>query len=277
MDQDGNPQGGGRSVTSKVVAILDAFSPETPRLSLQALAERTGLPQSTTYRLATELVEWGGLERGTGGYQIGLRLWEIGELARRGEQLRDIALPFMQDLYDATRENVHLAVLDGHEALYIEKITGRRATRVVTRRGGRLPLHATGVGKALLAYAPEDLVAEVLSNTLKRYTPHTIVMPAQLRRKLADVRRVGLAFAFEEMTLGSVSVAAPIFSSPDTVIAALALVVRASRNDVKRLAPAVRATAISLSRIVQQQGLELAPEASGRRTKRVDRSRSMAV
>ena len=144
----------GRSVTSKVVAILDAFSADTPRLSLQGLAERTGLPQSTTYRLACELVEWGGLERGSGGYQIGLRLWEIGELARRGEQLRDIAVPFMQDLYDATRENVHLAVLDGHEALYIEKITGRRATRVVTRRGGRLPLHATGVGKVLLAYAP---------------------------------------------------------------------------------------------------------------------------
>jgi DNA-binding IclR family transcriptional regulator len=277
MDEDGTRQGGGRSVTSKVVAILDAFSTETPRLSLQALAERTGLPQSTTYRLATELVEWGGLERGTGGYQIGMRLWEIGELARRGEQLRDIALPFMQDLYDATRENVHLAVLDGHEALYIEKITGRRATRVVTRRGGRLPLHATGVGKVLLAHAPEELVAEVLSNTLKRYTPHTIIMPAQLRRKLADVRRAGLAFAFEEMTLGSVSVAAPIFSSPDTVIAALALVVRASRNDVKRLAPAVRATAISLSRIVQQQGLEHAQEASGRRPKGVDRSRSMAV
>ena len=277
MDEDGTRAGGGRSVTSKVVAILDAFSPETPRLSLQALAERTGLPQSTTYRLATELVEWGGLERGTGGYQIGLRLWEIGALARRGEQLRDIALPFMQDLYDATRENVHLAVLDGHEALYIEKITGRRATRVITRRGGRLPLHATGVGKVLLAHAPEELVAEVLSNSLKRYTAHTIVMPAQLRRKLADVRRAGLAFAFEEMTVGSVSVAAPIFSSPDTVVAALALVVRASRNDVKRLAPAVRATAISLSRIVQQQGLELAPETSGRRAKRVDRSRSMAV
>ena len=102
-------------------------------------------------------------------------------------------------------------------------------------------------------------------------------MPAQLRRKLADVRRAGLAFAFEEMTLGSVSVAAPIFSSPDTVIAALALVVRASRHDVKRLAPAVRATAISLSRIVQQQGLEHAQEASGRRPKGVDRSRSMAV
>jgi DNA-binding IclR family transcriptional regulator len=254
----------GRSVISKVVAILDAFSADTPRLSLQGLAERTGLPQSTTYRLATELVEWGGLERGSGGYQIGLRLWEIGELARRGEQLRDVALPFMQDLYDATKENVHLAVLDGREALYIEKITGRRAARVVSRRGGRLPLHATGVGKVLLAYAPEELVAEVLSNGLRRYTPHTIVAPAQLRRKLSEVRRTGLAFAIEEMSLGSISVAAPIFTAPGTAVAALALVVRSSRKDVQRLAPAVRATANSLSRILQQQGFEPTAQAPGR-------------
>lgn len=243
-------------MTSKVVAILDAFTADTPRLSLQGLAERTGLPQSTTYRLATELVEWGGLERGSGGYQIGLRLWEIGELARRGEQLRDIALPFMQDLYDATHENVHLAVLDGREALYIEKISGRRAAQVVSRRGGRLPLHATGVGKVLLAYASEELLAEVLSSDLKRYTPHTIVAPGQLRRKLSQVRRSGVAFAIEEMSLGSVSVAAPIFSGPDTAVAALALVVRSSRKDIERLAPAVRTTANSLSRILQQQGLE---------------------
>jgi DNA-binding IclR family transcriptional regulator len=267
----------GRSVTSKVVAILDAFSADCPRLSLQGLAERTGLPQSTTYRLASELVEWGGLERGAGGYQIGMRLWEIGELARRGEQLRDVALPFMHDLYDATRENVHLAVRDGHEALYIEKITGRGATRVVTRRGGRLPLHATGVGKALLAYAPEEFVSELFSKELKRYTPHTIIAPAQLRRKLSDVRRTGVVFSVEELTLGSISVAAPIFSAPHTVIAALAVVVRSSRKDLKRLAPAVRTTANSLSRILQQQGFENAAESLDRRVNPSANSHSMAV
>jgi DNA-binding IclR family transcriptional regulator len=267
----------GRSVTSKVVAILDAFSADTPRLSLQGLAERTGLPQSTTYRLASELVEWGGLERGSGGYQIGLRLWEIGELARRGEQLRDIALPFMQDLYDATHENVHLAVLDGREALYIETISGRRAAQVLTRRGGRLPLHATGVGKVLIAYASEELISEVLSHDLKRYTPHTIVAPGQLRRVLSRVRRTGLAFAIEEMSFGSVSVAAPIFSTPDTAVAALALVVRSSRNDIQRLAPAVRATAHSLSRILQQQGFESTSHAPKRPGNSGANSRSLAV
>jgi DNA-binding IclR family transcriptional regulator len=98
-------------------------------------------------------------------------------------------------------------------------------------------LHATGVGKALLAYAPEELVSEVLSNDLKRFTPHTIVAPGQLRRKLSQVRRTGLAFAIEEMSFGSVSVAAPIFLAPDSAVAALAVVVRSSRKDIQRLAP----------------------------------------
>ena len=243
----------GQSVISKVVSVLEAFSTGAPRLSLKQLAESTGLPQSTTHRLASELVAWGGLERVEGGgYQIGLRLWEIGALAVRGESLREIALPFMQDLYDATRENVHLAILDRTEALYIEKITGRGAARVVSRRGGRLPLHATGVGKVLLAYGPEDLLAKVLANGLTRYTAHTIVMPGHLRRALTKIRREGVAFANEEMSIGTVSVASPILASPASAIAALAVVVRANRADLRRLAPAVQATANSLSRIIQQ-------------------------
>jgi DNA-binding IclR family transcriptional regulator len=253
----------GKSVISKVVSVLEAFSPSAPRLSLKQLAESTGLPQSTTYRLASELVAWGGLERvERGGYQIGLRLWEIGALAVRGDSLRDIALPYMQDLFDATRESVHLAVLDGTEALYIEKITGRGAARAVSRGGDRLPLHATGVGKVLLAYGPEDLVADVLAHGLTRYTAHTIVLPGQLRRALTKVRRDGVAFANEEMSAGSVSVASPVFASPGSAIAALAVVVRANRSDLRRLAPAVQATANSLSRILRQSCTDPRPRAT---------------
>ena len=112
---------------SKVVSLLDAFGPTTPELSLGDLARVTGLPVSTTYRLASELVEWGGLERADrSGYRIGMRLWELGALAPRGGTLRDVALPFMQDLYEATHENVHLAVRDGLEALYVDTISGQR-------------------------------------------------------------------------------------------------------------------------------------------------------
>jgi len=239
----------GRSVTSKVVALLEAFDPAAVELSLNDLARRAGLPLSTAYRLATELVEWGGLERGdSGGYRIGLRLWEIGSLASRGVGVRDVAVPFMQDLYEATHENVHLAVLDGREALYIEKISGRLAIPVKSRRGGRVPLHATGVGRVLLAYAPPDLLEEVLAAGLRRYTPHTIVAPGHLRRALAEIRRDGFGFAHEELTPGTASVAAPVFGADFAVVAALSIISCTSRVNLRRLGPAVRLAAICISR-----------------------------
>jgi DNA-binding IclR family transcriptional regulator len=241
-------------VISKVVSLLDAFGPATPELSLGDLSRITGLPVSTTYRLASELVEWGGLERADrAGYRIGLRLWELGALASRGGTLREVAQPFMQDLYEATHENVHLAVRDGVEALYIDTISGRESVRTRSRRGGRLPLHATGVGKVLLAHAPPEVLAAVLNGGMHRYTPHTVVAPGHLRRALADVRRTGVAYAREELTLGSLSVAAPVQGPDGTVVAALAVVLNHRRGDLRRLAPAVRTAAISTSRALQER------------------------
>jgi DNA-binding IclR family transcriptional regulator len=251
----GSTEWRGRSVISKVVSLLDAFSVENPELSLGDLARITGLPVSTTYRLASELVGWGGLERADGGsgYRIGMRLWELGALAPRGAGLRELAQPFMQDLYGATRENVHLAVLDGREALYVDTVSGRAAAPVLSRRGGRLPLHATGVGKVLLAHAPERLVDELIESGLRRHTAHTVTSPAQLRHELAEVRRTGIGYACDEMTVGSQSAAAPVFDVTGGVCAALAVVQRTGRGDVHRLGAAVRTAANSISRVLLER------------------------
>jgi DNA-binding IclR family transcriptional regulator len=252
----GSTQWQGRSVISKVVSLLDAFGPSTPELSLGELAERTGLPVSTTYRLASELLQWGGLERADrAGYRIGMRLWELGTLAPRGGTLREVALPFMQDLYEATHENVHLAVRDGVEALYVDTISGHGSVPTRSRRGGRLPLHATGVGKVLLAHAPAEVLTAVVDGGMRRYTPYTVVAPGHLRRALADVRRTGVAYAREEMSLGSLSVAAPVVGAGGTVVAALAVVLDQRRGNLHRLAPAVRTAAISTSRALREQRL----------------------
>jgi DNA-binding IclR family transcriptional regulator len=249
MAERGGP---GRSVASKVLAILDAFTPSADALTLNELSDRTGLPLSTTYRLATELVDWGGLEKiEGGGYRIGLRLFEVGALATRGATLVEVVRPFMHDLYEATRENVHLAVLDGHEVLYVEKMSARGAVPVKSRLGGRLPLHATGAGKVLLAFAPAEFLAEVVAAGLSRYTAHTITSAAVLQRSLKEVRRTGVGISREEITLGSVSVASPVFVGPDQAPAALSLVLRSSRADLQRLAPAVRTAALSASREYQ--------------------------
>ena len=262
----GSTEWRGRSVISKVVALLDAFTPTAPELTLNDLAQVTGLPMSTTYRLASELVAWGGLERVEGGgYRIGLRMWEIGALAPRGETLRDVALPFMSDLYEATRENVHLAVLEGGEVLYVEKLTGRRSMPVRTRRGGRLPLHATAAGKVLLAHAPESLFRETVAAGLSRYTAHTIIAPGHLRRALTEIRRTGIGYAREELTVGSLSVAAAVLDADGAAVGALSVTLRSGRGDLRRLGPAVRTAAISISRGLQERALLTVAERADRR------------
>jgi DNA-binding IclR family transcriptional regulator len=243
----------GRTVTSKVLAILDAFGPTDPRLTLTELGQRTSLPLATVHRLCAELVDWGGLERDErGAYRIGMRLWEVGSLTPERSGLREIAIPFMENLYEATHENVQLAVLADRDALFVEKISGPQSIPIVTRVGGRLPLHATGAGKALLAYGPPSLLEALIARGLPQLTPFTITDADVLRRCMDEVRRNGFAYTRDEMTLGSVSVAAPIFGPDDTAIAAISLVVRSATADIGRLALAVRTAAAGVSRRVAE-------------------------
>src|SRR6185295_7275315 len=119
------------TVTSRVLAVLAAFEPGRPLLTLTEIAQRAGLPLTTAHRLVGELARWGALERGPDGrYRVGLRLWEVATLAPRGLGLREAALPFLEDLYEATHQNVQLAVLDGAEVVYLERIPGRETVSV---------------------------------------------------------------------------------------------------------------------------------------------------
>jgi len=237
------------SVTSRVLSLLGAFSAEHPHLSLSELSRRTGLPLATTHRLVGELTAWGALERDAQGrYRIGLRLWEVAALAPRGLGLREIAMPFLEDLYEATHENVQLAVLDGSEVVYVERISGRSAVSVFTRVGGRWPAHTTGVGLVLLAYAPTEEQERYLAGPLAAFTEKTIVDPVRLRRELAEVRRQDYAVSDGQVTLDALSVAAPVRGPDDAVVAALSIVVRAGTMPVHALAPAVRTAARGISR-----------------------------
>ena len=142
-------------VLARALRILGAFSPERPAMTLSELSRQTGMPVSTVHRLLAGLVAWGALERGEDGcYRVGLRLWEVGALAPRGQGLRERALPFLEDLSQITRENVQLAVREGTELVFVERIAGTGAVPVLTRVGGRFALTATGVGLVLLAHAP---------------------------------------------------------------------------------------------------------------------------
>ncbi|MCO6005071.1 IclR family transcriptional regulator [Actinoallomurus purpureus] len=239
------------SVAGKVMAILESFAPGGVRLTLTEICARAGLPLATGHRLVRELAGGGFLERlSDGSYRIGTRLWRVGAQASAATTLRELALPYMEELYAATHENVQLAVLSGGKALYLERLRGPRSVPIVTRVAAELPLHATGVGKVLLAFAGEELAEEVIDGGLASYTPHTVTDGGRLRACLADVRRSGYAVTREEMSLGTCSVAAPVRGAAGDVVAALSLVTRRSGADLRRLVPAVLAAATALSRDV---------------------------
>lgn len=243
------------TASGKLLAVLDTFDAEHRRLTLSEVARRAGLPVSTAHRLVTDLLAWGGLEKDADGrLRIGLHLWELGALAPRSIGLREAAMPSMGDLYEATRENVQLAVRDGLEVVFVERIAGRHAVPVLTRVGLRFPMSATGVGLVLLAFAPPAVQEEALAQPMERFTEKTIVRPDRLRRVLADVRATGIAVSDRQVTMDALSVAAPVRDANGDVVAALSVVVQAEGARPHTLAPAVRTAAAAISRTLARQG-----------------------
>ncbi|SFF74424.1 IclR family transcriptional regulator [Blastococcus tunisiensis] len=241
----------GRSVTSRALGILDAFDSAAPRLSLSEIAERSGTPLATAHRLLGELADWGALiRRPDGRYEIGRKLWDLGLLAPVQMELRQVAAPFLQDLHTTIRDTVHLAVREGLQALYVERISGRESVPIVSQVGSRLPLHATGVGKVLLAAAPPEVV-ELALRSPARQTRHTLVEPGRLRRELTEVRRRQYARTSEEMSAGAASLAVPVQverRGGPVVVAALGIVVPPHRRDLPRLVPVLQVAARGIGR-----------------------------
>ena len=245
----GNTSVPGATVVSRALALLFAFDDAHRRLTLSELARRADLPVPTAHRLVGELVAGGALvRRPTGEYVVARRLWQTGLLAPVETGLREIAAPFMNDLHAATRATVHLAVREGIEVLYLERLSGRASVPVVSTVGSRLPLHATGVGKVLLAHAPEDVVGAALAR-LARVTPYTITQPGRMREQLEQIRHDGYATTVEEMTLGACSVAVPI-TAGERVIGALGIVIPSLKRDRARLVAALQVAARGIGRSV---------------------------
>jgi len=244
----GNTSTPGASVVSRTLALLYAFDEQHRRLTLTELARRADLPVPTAHRLAGELVAGGALVRRVSGeYVVGRRLWDLGLLAPVQTGLRQVASPFLNDIHAATLATVHFENRDRTEVLYLGRLSGRASVPVVSRVGSRLPMHATGVGKVLLAHAPDDVREQVLAG-LPRLTPYTITQPDRLRRQLDKVRRDGCATTMEEMTLGACSIAVPVYGRGDAVVASIGIVVPTLRRDRNRYLAALQVAAQGISR-----------------------------
>lgn len=232
----------------RVVAVLDAFrTGDRDVLGITDLARRTALPKSTVHRLANRLVAAGMLERDGSGLRLGMKLFELGAIVPRQRVLRDLAHPTLAHLRETTRHTVHLAIRAGNDVLYVEVLHGPDAPATPARVGGRWPVHAAAVGKAILAFSARDDIDAVLTTELARVSERTVRVPGLLAAELATIRRTGTAFDREESQAGLVCVAAPIFDASG-VAASLSLSGWSTRMRPDRVAGPLLDAAATLSR-----------------------------
>ncbi len=241
----------GRSVSSRLLELLFAFRPDRRAMSLAELVRVTGIPHATARRLVLELVEAGALDRRDDGrFIVGLPLWRLGTLAPRTESLRALAKPFLEDLYAALQQHVQLAVLEGDKAVVIERLSAPHAMGILSRIGGSIPLHCSGVGKVLLSHAGPEYIDRVIAEPLQRFTPHTVTDPDVLRKQLSACRWTGASSVQEEFTPGADSVATRIVDGSGKVVAALAVIVKSGSVRLQAIQPSVVASGLGLSRLL---------------------------
>jgi DNA-binding IclR family transcriptional regulator len=242
------------AVIDRISLVLDAF--EGPgRLTLAQIVRRTGLPRSSAHRMLDRLVQLRWLRRSGRDYELGMRLVELGSLAVHQDRLVRAAAPLLGELHRATGLVVHLAVLDGPDVVYLEKVGDRMIAAIPTRVGGRQPAHCTAVGKAILAYRDEDAAVDLQA----RKTKYSIASSSQLAVELAKVRAHGIAFEREESLLGFGCVAAPI-GGPGEAVAAVSVCGPMNRMMFdQRLTAPVRMTAMAIWRNVEDGPQRVAP------------------
>ncbi|MGY1748924.1 IclR family transcriptional regulator [Modestobacter sp. SYSU DS0511] len=237
------------SPTQRALRVLACFSPARRELSLTEIAAETDLPMSTAHRIVGELASWGALVRsGRSGYHVGIRLCEIAASSPHGTGLREISWPYLEDVYEATRENVLLAVRDGVDMVYVARLSGRDSVPVLREVGRRRSLTTTGTGLALLAHSPTDVQDEVLSRPLRRYTDRTVTDPDELRVLLAEVRRTGFAATEGTLRPGTMGCGVPVRGANDEVVASLGAVAHAATMQPRLLVPVLMGAARGLSR-----------------------------
>jgi len=216
----------GDSVTDRLLRVLETFTPTRTVQTASDIGRRAGLPSSSAHRFIGELVDTGLLELDEDHrIRVGMRLWELATRSSAALRLRQAAMPAMERVQARVGEHTQLAILEQDEALFLERLSSRDATSNITRIAGRLPLHASSSGLVLLAHAPAELQERILAAPLVALTRATLTDSAALRRKLAEIRRLGHAVApgfIEDVATG---LAVPVRDAAGTVVAALSVVI----------------------------------------------------
>jgi len=244
----------------KGLDVIDALS-RRESWSLAELVVELKQSKATLFRCLHTLESAGYVRKDpdSGRYSLGMRVFALGTVALRSEQLRWQALPPLQDLAARTGETVHVGILYDGVAVTVQVVEGTQAVRMHAVAGKRCPAHASALGKVLLACVPDaEVDAFVAAQGLKAYTTHTLASPAALKAALRRIREQGYAIDREEMELGVKCIGAAITDREGRAFAALSVSAPAARmNDerIEALVPTVKATALTISRMLGSPGL----------------------
>ncbi len=233
------------SSLEKGLGLLAHFTSDHPVLTLAEISREAEMPKATVLRFLNALTHQGFLRKEpNGSYRLGYRLIELGHRATEQLDLRAIALPYMKQLRDELDEAVQIAVIDGHEAVYLEKVECRQPVRLFTRSGRRAPLHAGACPRLLLAHAPAVLREYLLGpeSVRRQYTETTPTAPDQLQALLEEVRREGYSLSYGELEPGSAALAVPLRDYTGEVVATLSVAGPAERFGPDRT-PVIREAA----------------------------------
>ena len=230
------------STLLKGLAILETLAARSGGYGVTELATTLKLTKSNTFRLLQSLCTLGYVrQRADRIYIATTKVWKVGLLVMEQFEVRDYAAPEMRRLSELLGETIYLAILEDASVLYVDKVEGTQPIRTWTPKGGTVPIHCVGTGKALLAYNYEELRSRVVGN-LERHTDKTITSVQKLDDEMARVRKAGVAIDWGEFRSQVYSIGAPIFGPDRTAVAAIGVSVPAancSKSEANRIAKAV--------------------------------------
>jgi DNA-binding IclR family transcriptional regulator len=247
-------------VLNKTLRILELFNERGKELTVTEINDLLSFNKASTFRIIKNLEDAGYLEKDpdTLKYKLGLKIYYLGSLAEPNTTIRKIARPFLGNLNEQCGETVHLAVLHQGEALYLDKIEGKKTIRVITRKGTKLPAHCSGVGKTLLSALKEEALEEIIRERgLQRLTANTITDPKSLKAELEQIRKRGYAIDNEEIEEGLKCAAAPLHDSHGEVLAAISISAPSERfnKEMSTFISTVKRTAREISGHIRDHGM----------------------
>jgi IclR family acetate operon transcriptional repressor len=252
----------------RALDVLLCFTRQTPELSMTQIAEQVGIHKSTVHRLLATLENKRFVQRNpdTGMYRLGIRLLQMAYLTLEQNDLRRVAAPFMRSLGEQYQENIHLAVLDDTDVVFMYIIESPQRVKLAAAIGQRLPAFATASGKALLAFMPEKMVRSIIDRGMPQFTPYTHISPNTFLEDIESIKEQGFAISEHEYEEEINAVAAPIFDLDGQPIASVAVAgpaYRLTRERMVEIGPLVVTTARQITQEITMAAIPLVHSAGG--------------